>query len=77
MEIHRLARPPDTLGEGSYTFTQTTRIVTNESERSSSTTTTYRVSMFRFHDQFIQIGFTFNYVSLIRHMKNILRHHNA
>ncbi|XP_073238321.1 uncharacterized protein [Porites lutea] len=42
LEIHRLARPPDTLGEGSYTFTQTTRIVTNGSEKSSSTTTTYR-----------------------------------
>ena len=58
LEIHKLARPPDTLGEGSYgsTVTHTRRIVTNGSERSSSTTT-YKVSMFRFRDQFIQRWF--------------------
>ena len=60
MEIRKLARPLDTLGEGSYSYTvtQTRRIVTNRSERSSSTTT-YKVSIFRFHDQFIQKWFYF------------------
>ncbi|CAH3193490.1 unnamed protein product, partial [Porites evermanni] len=40
LEIHKLARPLDTLGEGSYSYTvtQTRRIVTNGSDRSSSTT---------------------------------------